>query len=149
MSALRRSARLAAKANKPVAVCPPAPMKPSKKEHDAELLRNLVESSHWLFNEWDEYDVHDEIDLTYYIEAGRITLNYMANHIEEMMTLVRRRLPKNPEHWNKVLHELEYGTGYVIGAIRHYMPKTKDGIYIKNDADWILRTITGDDDARY
>ena len=146
MSAPRRSARIAAK---PAAVCPPAPMKPSKKERTDELLRDVVETSHYLYNHWDEESVYFKDYLFEYIEQGRVRLNRMANHIEETLKAVRRQVPKNPEYWIKVLNDLEYGTRFVIGAIMCHMPATKEGYYIKNDADWILRAIRGDEDIYY
>lgn len=139
----------AAKANKPVTVCPPAPMMPSKYEHTIAMLYDIVEPSNWLFNHWDAKFVDDKDYLTYYIEGGRTRLRHIANNIEEVMKFIREFGLSNTPAWNKMLRELENGAGFVIWAIRGYMPKTKNGIYIKDDADWILRNITGDEDARY
>lgn len=150
MSAPRRSARIAAKtAPKPAAVCPPAPIKAPKKVKTEELLRDVEETSDYLYNHWDEESVYSKEYLLEYIEQGRVRLNRMANHIEETLKAVRREVPKNPSYWIKVMHDLEYGTRFVIGAIMCYMPATKDGYYIKNDADWILRAIRGDEDIWY
>jgi hypothetical protein len=150
MSAPRRSARIAAKAApKPAAVCPPAPIKVSKKVKTEELLRDVEETSYCLYNHWDEESVYRKEYLLEYIEQGRVRLNRMANNIEETLKAVRRQVPKNPEHWIKVLNDLEYGTRFVIGAIMCHMPATKEGYYIKNDADWILRAIRGDEDIWY
>lgn len=144
---LRRSARIAAKAAKAAAVSPPAPIKLSRKERTAELLRDVVETSNWLFNQWKPEKVDDKDYLTEYIEGGRTRLIRMGNNIEDTMKAIRRQLPKNHEYWVKVVYNLEYGTRFVIWAIKDYMPYTKDSYFIKNDADWILRHILGHEDV--
>lgn len=150
MSVIRRSARIAANAAaKPAVIYNIVPKVPSKKAQTEALLRDVEETSYWLHTEWDEELVYNYKYITEYIEGSRVRLARMANHIEETMKAVRREMPKNPEHWTKVLGNLEYGTRFVIGAMMCYMPATKEGYYIKNDADWILRVIRDNGDVWY